>query len=232
MSEQRITSTSPNSINVNKLGVFLDGWSDIAEGMGSKANEVRQNILNILKGRDMPDIELGKKIGYVSLITKEHRDYVVSETYPGARTTIYIAQHGNDLYASWRTWIEPKFNWNLWKWILVGAATLSLFTGGIKQSGGFYGPSQTTFSLSGWIIATIGSLLAVAIILAVVGRVVKGSMFAYFIIEPNVFDAEDITVMSISVHKSVLRALDSAGIDSSKLRFKHDFKGGRKDNVV
>jgi len=55
---------------------------------------------------------------------------------------------------------------------------------------------------------------------------------AYFFIEPNVFDAEDITAMSLSVHKSVLRALDSAGIDSSKLRLKQDFKGGRRDQVV
>jgi hypothetical protein len=232
MSQQQSVSAPVNSLNVNKLGVFLDGWSDIVEGMGDKANQVRQNILSLLQGREMPDIALDNKVGYVSLISKDRRDYIVSETFPGARTTIYIAQHGNDLYASWRTWIEPKINWNLWKWILIGAAVLGFLTGGIQQSNSFYGPSQTNFSLIGWIGAMIGYLVLTAIVLAVVGRVIKGNFLAYFFIEPNVFDAEDITAMSLSVHKSVLRALDSAGIDSSKLRLKQDFKGGRRDQVV
>ena len=232
MSEQSIVGAPQNSLNVNKLGVFLDGWSDIVEGVGSKAMEVRQNILNILKERQMPEIEVMKTTLFVGLISQDNRDYLVSQTFPGARTTIYIAQHGKDLYASWRTWIEPVFNWNLWRLILVGAAVLGLITGGIGKSGGFYGPSKTTFSFVGWIAATIGYLITVAIILAIAGRIIKGRFTAYFFVEPNVFDADDITAMSISVHKSVLRALDSAGIDSSKLRLKRDFKAGRKDDVV
>jgi hypothetical protein len=232
MSEQQITSAPPNSINVNKLGSFLDGWSEIVEGAGDKASQVRQNVLGLLQGRGMPDITLGNKTGYVSLISQDRRDYVVSETFPGAKTTIYIAKHGNDLYASWRTWIEPKLNWNFLRWILGGAAVLGLFTGGIQRGGTLFGPSETTFSFFGWLSSTFTLIVIAAFILAVVGRFFKGSFLAYFIIEPNVFDADDITAMSLSVHKSVLRALDSAGIDNSKLRLKQDFKGGRRNETV
>lgn len=218
----------PNSLNVNKLGFYLDGWADIVEGMGSKAGEVRQNVLKSLQDRNMPEITLGNKNGYVSLVSNEKRDYVVAETNPGARTVINISQHGKDLYASWRTWLEPKVNWGLLKWFGLGAAVLGLFTGGIQQGGGFFGPSQTSFSLTGWIFSTIGFALLAAFGLAIAGRIFKGGFLAYFFIEPNVFDAEDITAMSLSVHKSIIRSLDISGIDISKLRIKEKFTGGRR----
>jgi hypothetical protein len=38
--------------------------------------------------------------------------------------------------------------------------------------------------------------------------------------------------MSFSVHKSMLRALDSEGVDISKLRIKEKFTGGRKGEDI
>jgi hypothetical protein len=55
----------------------------------------------------------------------------------------------------------------------------------------------------------------------------RRNFFRYFYVEPNLFDADDITAMSLSAHKSLIRALDKAGIDASKLRLKQSFKGGR-----
>ena len=55
---------------------------------------------------------------------------------------------------------------------------------------------------------------------------------AFFVIEPNLFDADDITAMSLTAHKSLLRAMDSSGIDMSKLRLKQDFQGGRRGERV
>lgn len=224
--------TLANKIDVNSLGVFVDGWSELIEGMGTKADQVRSDVLDHLKARNMPNIGLGNKIGYVSLISKERRDYMVAETDPGARTTIFIAQHGVDLYASWRTWIEPKVNMDVLQWLIGGAVVLGLLTGGLNQTGGLYGPSRISFSLIGWVIYTIGFLLLAGGIIALAGKILKGSFLAYFFIEPNVFDAEDITAMSLSVHKSIIRSLDKSGIDVSKLRLKQSFKGGRKDVEV
>lgn len=219
-------------LNVNALGDFLDGWSDLIEGMGGKADEVRQLVLKQLQDRNMPDINLGSKTGVVSLGSGEKRDYVVADTQPGAYTTIYISKHGNDLYASWRTWIEPKFNWNLLKWFGLAAVVLGLISGGTSNNYGIFGSSRISFSLTGWIFSTIGFACLEFILLGIAGRIIKGRFFAYFFIEPNVFDAEDITAMSLSVHKSILHSLDNAGIDISKLRVKQTFKGGRRDDEV
>jgi hypothetical protein len=84
----------------------------------------------------------------------------------------------------------------------------------------------------GWVLATLGFLILFVFLMATVGRLIKGDNLAYFFIEPSWFDAEDITAMGLSVHKSILRSLDASGIDISKLRLKQTFKGGRRDVEV
>ncbi len=220
-----------DSFNVNNLGYFLDGWADLVEGMGEKADDIHANVLTQLKDREMPGIRVSAKTGYASHMASDRREYTVITTSPGATTLTYIGKHGKDLYTSWRTFIQPVLNKQVLLIALGISAALGLFTGGINESGGgmFGGPSQTSFSFLGWIGATIGFAILTAVILGIAGRVMKGSFWAYFFIEPSLFDADDITAMSLSAHKSLLRALDSVGIESSKLRIKRDFKGGRRD---
>ena len=90
----------PNGINLKRLGMYLDGWGDLVEGMGGKAEEVRNEVLSQLEARNMPDIDLSRKTGYANLISGDKRAYLISETDPGAITTIYSAEHGQDLYLS------------------------------------------------------------------------------------------------------------------------------------
>lgn len=228
-----ISITPPNSVNINTLGYFLDGWADLVEGMGEKAKEVRDNVLISIKDRDMPQVRIEDKEGYVSLISAENRPYTLTSTDPGATTTIYVGKHGKDLYVSWRTFILPVLNKSVIFVIFVISVFLGLFTLGIiRLPAGLFTDSQTTFSLIGWIVGTmIFSILGFGIV-AIAGKFWKGSFLAFFFIEPSVFDAEDITAMSLAVHKTILRSLDNAGIDVSKLRLKPNFKGGRRDEMV
>ena len=89
-----------NRTNINNLGYFLDGWADLIEGMSAKAEEVRKKVYDDLIARDMPEISTSITEGYASLSTKDHdrRIYVLSKTYPGASTSLYIGKHGKDLY--------------------------------------------------------------------------------------------------------------------------------------
>jgi len=135
-------------------------------------------------------------------------------------------------YTSWRTFIHPVLNQTVLLIALGISAVLGLVTGGIRQSGGVFGPQETSFSLMGWILATVGFAILAAIVLALAGRILKGDWLGYVFIQPNVFDAEDITAMSLSAHKSLLRALDETGIDVTKLRLKSEFKGGRRGEIV
>ena len=230
-SEPRSTA-KPSSINVNTLGYFLDGWADLIEGMGGNANNVHVRVFKQLKGRNMPGIQTSLMKAYVSVTSSERRTYTINTTSPGATTTVYIGDHGKDLYTSWRTFIHPVLNQTVLLIALGISAVLGLVTGGIRQSGGVFGPQETSFSLMGWILATVGFAILAAIVLALAGRILKGDWLGYVFIQPNVFDAEDITAMSLSAHKSLLRALDETGIDVTKLRLKSEFKGGRRGEIV
>jgi hypothetical protein len=87
-------------------------------------------------------------------------------------------------------------------------------------------------SFTEWLLVAILIALIEFSLIALVGRIMKGDYLAFFFEETTVFDADDITAMSFSAHKSLLRALDNTGIDISKLRLKQDFQGGRRGEKV
>jgi len=225
---QAVPSTNQKTINLQQLGTYLDSWADIVEDMGDKEQQVRQEILKQLLDRNMPEIGLEIKQGSVDLLGNKRREYIVAETDPAVHVLICARKHGKDLFVNWRTSIASKWNLDLLKWVAIIAAGLGLFTGGIRQSSAFYGSSSTSFSLSGWIFATIVILIIEAVILVIAGKQIKGDQLAYFFQQVNLFDAEDISALNLSVHKFVLRALDNTGIDVSKLRIKQKFSGGRR----
>ena len=84
-----------------------------------------------------------------------------------------------------------------------------------------------TFIVSTAFSIFIGILLGAM----VVGLILRRNLLAFILKEPSIFDADDIIAMNLSVHKSMLRALDSAGIDVDKLRLKIVFKSRRGEEI-
>lgn len=205
------------AVNVNKLGEYLDGWADLVEGMGSKATQVSAKTLQYLNDREMPEVKVEEVKGTVS-VTEKGRPYLLTSVYPSAKTSVYIGEHGKDLYVSWRTFIQPTLNLG----ILLLTGFLAVVFGWYLDSSHFFDFGES--AIFGFIVEII--------LIAFAGRLFKGSFAAYFLIEPHIFHAESITAMSLSVHKSLLRALDESGIDVSKLRLKRDFKGGRRGEEI
>lgn len=72
---QPSTTKSNNTLNVNSLGYFLDGWADIVENMGEKAEEVKDKVYKQLIDRHMPDIIIKHTKGVVGITGSEKRDY-------------------------------------------------------------------------------------------------------------------------------------------------------------
>lgn len=303
------------------LGYYLDGWADLIEGIGDKAPEVRGRVENQLCEREMPDIEVEYTDIKEGFLSDLERFYLTTKTYPEARTIILIEKHGNDLYASWRSFIRPTINWRLVMWYAIAALAVStiieeilhfisiigisimvlqgwnprtFFTasitwisvgGGIaigliiiadiisksNNNSGFQlsrkfvitsfivvlaialfinGSGETMLNeinplnasinagmqsiFSPFIILVVGMNIFVGILIfvAVMGLIIRRNLLAFILKEPSVFDADDITAMNLSVHKSILRALDEVGINVSNLRLKREFKGGRSGETV
>ncbi|MCH7662830.1 MAG: hypothetical protein IH859_03055 [Chloroflexi bacterium] len=244
MTDQAQATFPDRKVNVNKLGLYLDGWADLVEGMGKKVELVKDQVHQLLTDRHMPDVQVEKITGVVGLIS-DKREYSITTTQPGATTTIFVGEHGKDLFIAWHTYLRPVLNYRLLL-VMLGIATvlglcqgLAIFVPGMGAAESDF---VTEFNLFGPITVLIlsGSCFAVvtfaifaveASILLVAGYFLKSSPLGFFFIEPNVFDADDITAMSLSVHKSVLKALDKVGIDSALLRRKEEFRRKRGETI-
>ncbi|HEY9078073.1 MAG TPA: hypothetical protein VIO61_16170 [Anaerolineaceae bacterium] len=282
---------------------------------------VKNGFLTHLTSRHMPDVKIENAEINNDLLSKNFRTYSITTISPGVTTITYIAKHGSDLFASWRSFIRPTINWKLMEkyayiavilgmiyslllsildqirivsmvfsyvksnnafinafvaWILYGLGIflielliltiyrnirknisvnmgcsvpiLIIIALGIAlffNTGKILFPAvKTIFTMTStpfftgifMLIQGIGAAFSVftgIIILTMpVGFVTKRNLFAFILNEPGIFDVEDILGMNLSVHKSLLRALDEAGIKSSTLRTKQDFKSGHHNEKV
>jgi hypothetical protein len=225
MEESQQSAWKPQkSTNLDRIGFYLDGWADLAEGMANKEAEVQGAVLSQLQGKQMPDITLDPVQGQVGLMGDNKRDYLLAETYPGLKTLVTIRKHGPDLFVGWRSFLKLTINWNAMKWLGGIGAGLGFFLGGIDT--GYR--SSPSFSFAGFIIYSIIFTMIGAGILSLAGHYLRGDKVYFFLTQPNLFDQEDISALNLSVHSTILRSMDSSGIDVSKLRIKQKFSGGRR----
>jgi hypothetical protein len=84
------------------------------------------------------------KEGFLSDLT---RPYVETTTNPGARTLIYIEQHGNDLYTSWRSYLRPTINWRLISYYAIVALIISFVIDSIYWSVSTYNILNAVFHM-------------------------------------------------------------------------------------
>lgn len=288
--------------NINRLGVVLDGWSELIDGRGNQADNVRAYINEQLEVRQMPQVTTRPTSGYVN--TKEAaRPYLASTRYPGVTGAIYVVAHGEDLYVSWKTFQKRIPNWRnigimiglsllfgildnadawftllgrsiLWvTWLLFFVAGIVLLPLGawrlyqkIKTTATFeqqvnltpvldraltvlsvivgllvmailvslISPPPRLFlpSISSLLRAAFWAFLAISIASFFLGTIRHGYPLAYFLAIPNLFDADDTLALSFSIHKTVVHALDRAGIDVSALHKKASTTRGRPNEEI
>jgi len=212
------------SIDINRLGLRIDGWADIVEGAGNKAEDARKATQKVLQEKGMPNVTVNATV----LRTSRERPYFVIEMPNGACVTIYIGSFGQDLYATWDLYIRPVLNKEL-IFAVLGIAALIGFIGAFQQNG-WTGKSE--FSFMGWIFSTLGWVIGGAILVAIAGFIARRNAFAFFFKQLDVFDVDDIGAMGLDVHKGLMRALDSVGISSQLLRIKEQFHAGSRERII
>ena len=117
---------SMKKITTSLLGTYLDGWADLIEGMGSKSEAVKDGLILQLKERNMPDVAVEEVTAKPGVFVSDYRNYTITTTFPGATTTIFVGAHGQDLYTSWRTYLQPPVNWKLLKFVAILITALVL----------------------------------------------------------------------------------------------------------
>ena len=244
-------------IKINKLGLRIDGWADLVEGAGGKASEGLQAIAKTMEQRGMPTVAIKPDNATPNTLSGQRRPYVLVEMPNGASVTVYLGKYGSDLYASWDLYIRPKLEIRTII-IILAIALLAILPGTIcglvsslsllGQAGNLlnplsaYGGGSTNLGgayfagiLGNLCLGSFGFLsmaIFIAFLVAVVGYFAKGNALAFFIKELTAFDASDIGAMSLAVHKSVVLALDSIGINVKTLRLKEVFKAGGQGRLI
>ena len=216
------------SRSLSWLGERLDGWADLIEGVAERAPEVIQAFQERVSARQMPNVQHESSTLTTGGLTGKQRAYQLVHTPTGATVAVYIGQFGKDLYVTWDLFIRPIVNKAV-LWGILGAAALFGFFTAFRQEAW---TGRTTFSFGGWIAATIGLSILFAALVAGAGFVLKRNPLAFFFKELDAFDADDITAMTLAVHKSLLQAIDAVGIDIRLLRVKEQFHGGRRDRLI
>lgn len=202
---------------IDRLGTRLDGWADVVLDAGERAEAVMDTFEQMLAAQQMPHIDIYRQQITSGGLMGERRSYELVKHEVGTTLAVYIASFGQNLYMSWDLFVRPVIQW--------------LVLGGILVAAGLFG-ALITDSLFTWLPATFIFFLFFAFIVGVAGRVLRGSFTAFFMREVDHFVADDLAAMSLSTHKTILAAVDAAGLDVDLLRSKREFRAGQRERVI
>ena len=219
--------------HIGNPGLYVDGWADLIENSADKANEVRYKIFTSLGRKGIKDVEISHVNGYTSLSNDDYREHTLALTNPGVTVMIYVAPQGTDLFVGWSSFIKPVINGLTIILILILSILASAYTyQKTLYRGEFFYQAFDLISYGTAAFVFILTAVILTLLISRAGNLFQGNSLAYFLIEPDVFDSEDIAALGLSVHKVTLRALDDTGIETAKLRLKQNFKRSRHEDVL
>jgi hypothetical protein len=209
--------------SVGGLGAWVDGWADTVEGAAKQEMPVNIAFRDGMESRRIAFASDDGTQLSTGFFGNRKRDTQVVSTSCGANLVIHIAPVGRDLYLSWDLFVHQLWNWTT-VWVILGLSVLFSFVP-VPILGG-YGMSLLNP------IGIVTNFIILGILVGLLGLILRGNPLAFFLRDPDYFDAQDITAVTIAVDKTLRQAADSAGIDASLLRPKEQFRGGKRDRLI
>lgn len=214
------------AVNINKLGIRIDGWADLIEGAGDKEESARQQLEQTVRGKDLPNTSTNPTFVSPTYGNKQ-RKYTVVEMTNGATIATYIGAFGKDLYAKWDIYVRPLLNKTI-IYVLLGVGAFFSLIGAFNED--YRGNTQ--FSFFGFVVGFLGWVIGGAILVAIAGFVARRNPLAFFFAQLDEFDLDDIGALTLATHKAMLHALDAVGIQTETLRIKEQFAAGSRDRLI
>ena len=275
------------------LGILLKEWADLIDGQADKAQAVQEQLATNLKNRNMPEVT-AEKVQWKANNEEAVRRGVRTAKAVGYTSVIFVRDHGQDLYVSWRLYQRQEVKWTnilvfagiiaplvsaviAWRgllgWVIgfilwlaaalvLGGGAAILAYKGLRREIPIPNVSPQTNEILNLVIGIISPIIALLILTQVLsiprfpgvppgyiaiyaailvlglvgalllGLVTDGNPLAYIFHIKTVFDADDALAMILSVHQSLLHALDRVGIDTSQLRWTDETIEGRLGEAV
>lgn len=205
---------------LEQLGVRVDGWADLIAGAGDKAEPVQTAFIESFNARELPMAQL-EPVNFSTGNAKKL--YQVVRTSSGS-AAVQIEAKGKDLFLSWSLYVKRSLNRSMIGILAAVAFGISFLTS-LSMIGSF------GYFIVAWLFGAFNWVMPVAFIALIAGYVWKGSFWYFFLQEPGEMMLDDQAAMVLVVHRSLLEAVEKAGLDSEALQTKNVFKGdsrGRK----
>lgn len=226
------------AIPIADLGTRLDGWADILLGAGAQAQMVAESFEQQLLAQNMPVVKIRPRTLTPGGWSGKRRSYYLVQIEPGASMAVYINRFGENLYLAWDMYVRPIIRWP----ILVIALCLIFALPALAWFVGYNGDFLTRLAYAG--VGGSTALLIITLLCSpaagvgllfgagLIGLIQRGNATAFFIKEIDTFTADDITAMMMSVHKTLLAALDEAGLKTDLLHEKDRFFAGQRTRLI
>ena len=226
------------AIPIADLGTRLDGWADILLGAGAQAQMVAESFEQQLLAQNMPVVKIVPETLTPGGWSGKRRSYYLVQIEPGASMAVYINRFGENLYLAWDMYVRPIIRWP----ILVIALCLIFALPALACFVGYNGDFLTRLAYAG--VGGSTALLIITLLCSpaagvgllfgagLIGLIQRGNATAFFIKEIDTFTADDITAMMMSVHKTLLAALDEAGLKTDLLHEKDRFFAGQRTRLI
>ena len=214
----------------------------LLEGLGNRAEELRDTITDLFRRRQLPDAHVNLVVLTGKGIAIEQRPFYRIQR--GLATVwLYVARFGQDLYVSQVSYIKGPLSvlrvlvagallalvGLSWINALVVFSTASSFS--LGRWGSMYGPSEL---LIGALCCTgpLGSIASLALIVGAIYSIYRflteKDLLALLRSSPNEFQEDDIVSLEKAVNETVRQSADLLGIDRQLLAPGQAYRSGRR----
>ncbi len=216
------------------LGLHLDGWADLVEGAGDKANDTLHHVANMVAQKGNPLLSYQYVAFSTGSSSTRERPFLLIRLASGATIAVHTGAVGRDLYASWNLYVRPVIHWKRLGLMAGVAAGINALMVLASIAAGLSLSARSVLA-GGWVVlgSLVGGLILFGITLTlffalagIVSRITLGNALAFAFQEVNPVEYDDISAMALAVHHAMLRALDTVGVDIEVLRLKEHYRCG------
>ena len=209
---------------ITRLGVRVDGYTDVAGGAAEKAIDVEEVFINNLKEHAIPGVAIHKAEFSVGGMTGKRRIFQLVQHANGSTVAVNFNILGKDLVVSWDLFVKRTPNW-LFLGIMAAIILLLPIPMAIFRIPGLSTilPSSSFFLFGLYMLGLILLLMVVPFVFQLIGKLLHGSSWHFFVHQPDAFAVDDTLALSAIVHTTLLKSLKDKKVDISLLHAKGDF---------
>ena len=187
---------------IKKLGLHLDGWSDVVEDGADLAEKVKQAFVEKITKENIP----GLRITEVQLTGDEMpaRPYTLVTNAPGVAVPVRVAPYGKNLVVSWDLYTRRSANW-LTIGLLGGIVLLFAVLDKVVIAYAFDNFFVAMFSFFGTLLSW---LLLPTLVLLLLGKIIKDDWVGLFVKDIDSFAADDADSLTTIIDNDLVEAIE------------------------